>query len=908
MKKIIRFGFSVLVLISLLLSASPALAKKNTARKASLRKAKIVKSNLLHNLNWPVNDLSKYKTVKLSGELVNLVDREDGESESFYLSYKRKNKNIMLRLYFAEDFDRALIGTQVQVKLLKRAKKALVLSIMEKKFLGLFSFRAAISNDGVSGEDKFLIVRVKGPNQESEMTLEQLEQIMFSETVFEYRGKSVASVKSYFDYHSAGAYKVVGDIRQQDIILDYDTTCANTRADNITNLESELRAQGVKLSDYDRFIYVYPSMPCSWNGFAFIGGTFSVINGRALPRTYSHEIGHNLRMHHAGTSLIQSHAEISREYEYGDLSDVMGSPGNTLNAIHREQMHWSLGENSVLEVDSSGEYQIGSLDHESNTAIKVIKIKNPHSDDFTYLSFRTTEPVSYDYGNNNSGTYSQKVSMHSGTGKRNDKTTLKAVLGEGETIVDPETGYKFTVIAINDTSALVSFEKSELSNYDLVLSFHGLSDDEIDVGDYVTSSFTISNTIDPNSSNAGAATDILFSFYANPNVFEYIDNNARQTCYRSGSHVECILEDLAPGESIDLGLRLRAKDYEQFQISIPLGYANVTAINPNDLEPSNNRVDTPAILRINGIEQGIVDLAVSSSINKVQFQESETIPLKLKLSNLANGEDASVARLSLVSLTIPEDLELKSIPSSCILDNGSDIYGFDPSIICEIQDLLVGEQRNMNFNFELSVDIPSSVSRIFTFEPANIKLIEPSNIGDENLANNYSSTLSFSVIGDDDPIPPPSVLNGSVADMALSLEPVIAIDQDAELSYIKSGENIVVHVVAENKSNLREGKTAYGVSFSSTLSSQLEYIQNPHSDACNIDQGASLVSCNWDYIPAKSKKRETLIFKPKANGTNVYAFGAGSSLETLNNIDRLEVEDPDLGNNTHAELYWLIKD
>ena len=377
---------------------------------------------------------------------------------------------------------------------------------------------------------------------------------------------------------------------------------------------------------------------------------------------------------------------------------------------------------------------------------------------------------------------------------------------------------------------------------------------------------------------------------------------------------------LAPGEII--------RNYRMENLSVDLSPLSSSYI---DINNDNNQHESLHVFDIYGgpdEKYKRADLAISYMKlidEKESYAQGDFIHLNYGLVNFSDPGYRGLETSAEFSFEISEflDLESSSIPCSEI----------DNRVVCKLEKVV---PRTSNFKL---TDIVLKPSSSIEFENgqiasiANAKLVLKTDddlLIDPKLINNDSR--GYRLYYDDEdrdydfkvklksdippsppppppPPPPPVDINGNFADMALDLEPVIAIDSGLEFSPIKAGENIAVIVSAENKSSLREGKTAYGVSFSAPISSQLEYIQNPHSDACSLSEDASQVSCYWPYISAASKRVETLIFSPQAfNGTPIYSFGSGSSLEILNDKAGLEVKDPDLSNNTHTEHYWLIQD
>jgi hypothetical protein len=97
-------------------------------------------------------------------------------------------------------------------------------------------------------------------------------------------------------------------------------------------------------------VFVSPNISgCWWVGIASVGlggavQGFAWINGRNTTPVYSHELGHNFGLLHAG-SLRCSHGAITGGCivaEYGDLFDTMGNnqPAWHYNAYNKRSLGW----------------------------------------------------------------------------------------------------------------------------------------------------------------------------------------------------------------------------------------------------------------------------------------------------------------------------------------------------------------------------------------------------------------------------------------------------------------------------------------------------------------------------------------------------------------------------------------
>ena len=94
-------------------------------------------------------------------------------------------------------------------------------------------------------------------------------------------------------------------------IAETNTTCNYTNI--ATQAKQKASAAGYALSNYNRFVYVFPANACGWWGMGTVGGNPSQAwihtkSGFSL-RVVGHEMGHNFGLYHAhsldcGTSAI----------------------------------------------------------------------------------------------------------------------------------------------------------------------------------------------------------------------------------------------------------------------------------------------------------------------------------------------------------------------------------------------------------------------------------------------------------------------------------------------------------------------------------------------------------------------------------------------------------------------------
>ncbi len=218
-----------------------------------------------------------------------------------------------------------------------------------------------------------------------------------------------------------------------------------------TAAETAAQASGIDLSQYRHRVFVLPNnLPsCSWAGIANVGcGTFcrAWIAGQT-GMIFTHELGHNLNLAHAGTDP-ENDGTINSVY--GDYSDPMGSSGSNwylFNAAHIDQMGWYANiPGAISTVTAGGNFTlaaIGADPYSVGTTPFILKIAKPNSGDLYYLSYR--QPI----GNYNqlSTTYTKGINIHRYKGAGYAATTHIKTLINGETFTDSTNGISVTQLS-----------------------------------------------------------------------------------------------------------------------------------------------------------------------------------------------------------------------------------------------------------------------------------------------------------------------------------------------------------------------------------------------------------------------------------------------------------------------------
>jgi hypothetical protein len=228
--------------------------------------------------------------------------------------------------------------------------------------------------------------------------------------------------------------------------------------------ESAAQAAGINLALYQHRIFVLPrysDLPaCSWAGIANVGcGTYCrvwIAEGES-PMVYAHELGHNLRMGHAGTDPDN---DGKADNAYGDYSDPMGlsRSWHLFNAPHADQMQWYAAyPDSIALITTSGIYHLAPLESDPAYVMvpQLLKFKKPdRGDGFYYVSYR--QPVGYD--SSLSSSYTRGVNIHRYQGSSYQSTYLIKSLSDGESFSDSEIGITVTQLSHDPDYATVSID------------------------------------------------------------------------------------------------------------------------------------------------------------------------------------------------------------------------------------------------------------------------------------------------------------------------------------------------------------------------------------------------------------------------------------------------------------------
>eukprot|EP01006_Ploeotia_vitrea_P038976 TRINITY_DN66300_c3_g2_i1.p1 TRINITY_DN66300_c3_g2~~TRINITY_DN66300_c3_g2_i1.p1 ORF type:complete len:1299 (-),score=600.37 TRINITY_DN66300_c3_g2_i1:79-3408(-) len=224
--------------------------------------------------------------------------------------------------------------------------------------------------------------------------------------------------RSAMDYRVFGPYTFNSFSKADDCYAKYNSWLSEAKA----KLKS-LGAGVYKETDFGNIIVVTPKpTSCKFAGRASLSGSCwprsnaGPACGGAMLRcamwVFTHELGHNLNMHHAAQDLDDDD-DVASDQTYKDWSCVMGNRAvwNRLNSYHMYQKGF-LKTDRVKLIDEPGDYDLTSLDISTNSAEhpQIIQFvdKSTYPSKEYFLSLRT--PLTY--ASDLSATYKNNINVH----------------------------------------------------------------------------------------------------------------------------------------------------------------------------------------------------------------------------------------------------------------------------------------------------------------------------------------------------------------------------------------------------------------------------------------------------------------------------------------------------------------
>ena len=228
---------------------------------------------------------------------------------------------------------------------------------------------------------------------------------------------------------------------------------------------------GVPLGSYDSIAYVFPDQyDCNWAGLAELPGDQLWLNGDISVRVASHELGHNMGVHHAASLrctsggvavAISSTCTMS---EYGDPFSSMGTSSRRHASWHLQQLGY-LQPANVQTVNTTGTYTLNTTASQSS-GVQVLKIaRTPAGSpaEYYYLDLRSPAGVFDTFGLNDPAVKGVTIRIGNGPTTRlqsklidtvpSTSSYLDAPLQPGQTFSDGTVS--ITTVAVNAGVATV---------------------------------------------------------------------------------------------------------------------------------------------------------------------------------------------------------------------------------------------------------------------------------------------------------------------------------------------------------------------------------------------------------------------------------------------------------------------
>ncbi|STX30030.1 Gametolysin peptidase M11 [Legionella beliardensis] len=228
-----------------------------------------------------------------------------------------------------------------------------------------------------------------------------------------------------------------------------------------TDARNAAAQAGINLSLYRHHMFVVPQdVNCGWGGLGDLGcGATCSTWVRAYNPTqvysqliYTHELGHNLGMHHAATDINNDGVNDS---EYGDAACTMGVGDfqyyKEVNAPHRDQMHWFDALPDRITTATTGSYVLNPLEVGLSTpGLVAIKVKKNATDTY-YVSYRRNRGL---FGPG-APSYLDRISIH-WTRAGDTHTYFVKTLNAGQTFVDEANNVRITAVIVGGATAMVT--------------------------------------------------------------------------------------------------------------------------------------------------------------------------------------------------------------------------------------------------------------------------------------------------------------------------------------------------------------------------------------------------------------------------------------------------------------------
>ncbi|EKD85748.1 MAG: Gametolysin peptidase M11 family [uncultured bacterium] len=491
-------------------------------------------SQVTKNLSLQVRDQVE-KEVDIKGKLV-VIHYDDIKNKKDKFEYRVQvfdNNQKMVKsydLYSAKPLRYLQTGTEVSVKGYGLDNKVVIQGGGEVDTTGLHVYDSPKQNP--LGPQKVLAILFNFDDDlRKPISKDEARKILFSD--------DAQSIKSYYKTNSYDKVQVEGDVVGYYTLPSSNESCDGSYVWG-TAAQAIAYDRGIKLSDYNRILYIFPTKGNCWaSAWATIGGVPSEAWMTEVKTVgiYAHELGHNFGSAHANSLSCGDKPIGEFEYgypngctsnEYGDPADVMGyTPWEHMfhfNAPHKEETNY-LADSQILTVDTDSTVTVNALEN-VDSSVKAIRVPISESGSYYYISLRKA----IDYDQNLPTGITDGVGIHlwrrynqfnnsSGSTQLIDNTTeaegsvdfRNSSLTDGKSFIDTQNGISVKQISHDQDKATVEIkiDKSVCRHLSPDLSVSPLSQVGIQ-GEELAYDFTVKNNDSPNC----GASDFSVNGYA----------------------------------------------------------------------------------------------------------------------------------------------------------------------------------------------------------------------------------------------------------------------------------------------------------------------------------------------------------------------------------------------------------